>query len=112
MTRQEFEDAIQFSLRGYSSYAELLRQDYIDQREALTRVEAERDELQMLYRSMEENSMGNARELVAAQAQLVEAVGLLKHVKDWFGWGDLPESLSKLDAFLARHAHAEQQEGK
>ncbi|GEM_PF-5759170 len=41
-----------------------------------------------------------------AQAQLAEAVGLLKHVKSWFGWGDLPESLSKLDAFLARHAQA------
>ena len=82
------------------------------QREALARVEAERD----LAVSQRDHNLYSARLMTEAaeeaQAQLAEAVGLLKHVKDWFGWGDLPESLSKLDSFLSRHAQAEQQEAR
>jgi hypothetical protein len=48
--------------------------------------------------------------LSRVEAKLVEAVGLLKSVKDWFGYGDLPESLGKLESFLARHTQGGQQE--
>lgn len=72
------------------------------QREALTRVEADNLQLQLIV-----NSHANMRE--TAQAQLAEAVGLLGEVmqKDGEGWGTLD---GRIESFLARNAKTDQQE--
>lgn len=81
-------------MNKYEFYSKLLQEDFPVQ-----------------YRQdFAEHDSEQCKKIRDLKEQLAESVGLLKHVKDWFGWGELPESLSKVDAFLARHAQAKQQE--
>ncbi|WP_178118399.1 MULTISPECIES: zinc finger-like domain-containing protein [unclassified Pseudomonas] len=84
----------------YADIADELRSRDTAQREALARVEAERD----VERARGDAAVGDANE---AEAQLAEAVGLLGEVmqKDGEGWGTLD---GRIESFLARHAQAEQ----
>lgn len=86
------------------------------QREALERVEAERDALRDQVVKSDAVAMANHFACDAAQAQLAEAVWLMQEtervlrVGDGYGWED--RLANNLAAFLTRHAQAEQQEAQ
>jgi hypothetical protein len=94
----------------YADIADELRARDSAQREALARVEAERDELARCIELHDTIDAG------IAQQQLAEAVKLIRHAKDElrtgpdYGWED--RLAGQLDAFLARHTQAEQQEAQ
>lgn len=94
---------------GMDSTAKLIWRHDLEQREALARVEAERD----AARSRQEHTQSTLRtvlaELQSSQAQLAEAVGLLSAAVDYCYSS---EAYEKGRAFLARHAQAEQQEAQ
>ena len=82
--------------------------DLKDAREALTRVEAERD----AARSRQEHTQSTLRtvlaELQSSQAQLAEAVGIIRDV--YIGSRVSRVEAQSMQTFLARLAQAEQQE--
>ena len=88
-----------------------------EQREALARVEAERDSARItidLWKEQYDSAVRCGNELLAerytAQAQLAEAVGLLNWLKTELD--DFPSLIRVIDKVLARHAQAEQQEAR
>jgi len=94
----------------YADIADELRARDTAQREALARVEAERDEAREFMRINAKSGMTYAEQRDIAQAQLAEAVVLLKEVGAYFGWVPMPSLVGNIANFLARHAQAEQQD--
>lgn len=85
-----------------------LEQFYVigrEEREALARVEAERDEALAL-------AMHYGEQRNEAMSQLAEAVGLLRKVVSSSGFRDLADAEKAISYFLSRHAQAEQQEAQ
>lgn len=86
------------------------------QRESLARVEAERDALRDQVVKSDAVAMANAFACDTAQAQLEEALTLIRDAKEGlrtgpsYGWED--RLATQLGDFLARHAQAEQQEAQ
>lgn len=98
-------------LRNLASKYDVLSGAYATQREALARVEEERNGLRVavqhesaVRRHTSSTLSIVLAELQSSQAQLVDAVGLLKRLYSGHA------GYSELEAFLARHAQAEQQE--
>lgn len=107
MNDEQFEQELQFlSTLASPPLIEQIRARDIAQREALARAEAERDQWQTAYWKQH-------RITGEAQAQLAEAVGLLRKVVAWpaeectYGQEQVQEAAC---AFLVRHAQADQQE--
>ncbi len=126
MNDQQFEESLQVLEQAmWPSTAEKLRSRDTAQREALARLEAERDTAIAQMQNIRKNRDRLNKEqcdtefkLCIAKQQLAEAVGLLKKLRPWMtrlaernGDGDLAEA-ALLDDFLARHAQAEQQKAK
>nr|WP_288355956.1 hypothetical protein [uncultured Pseudomonas sp.] len=131
MNDQQFErDTEALRHRGYVSFVEAVRARDTAQREALARVEAERDtaiaQMQNIRKQRDaiNKELGDtAFNLCIAQQQLAEAMKLIdQHYNDL---GDacgafqsqhdvniVERFLDVLQAFLARHAQAEQQEAQ
>lgn len=110
MNDQQFELAMcELEDKG-SWHSKGLRARDTAQREALARVEAERDEFKRLARENFELVGDQRQSIDTAQAQLAQAVGLLRELRP-----TIPKDVLLLwcidrDAFLSRHAQAEQQE--
>lgn len=125
MNDEQFEHVLKFIQDNWHSGQELagkMRARDTAQREALARVEAERDKVSAVLARVE-NERKNLQEQggklavrwalavnerKAAQAQLAEAVGLLREVEPARYFAD--DLDARVEAFLARHAQAEQQE--
>jgi hypothetical protein len=93
----------------YADIADELRARDTAQREALARVEAERDEALEFMRINARSGMSYAEQRDTAQAQLAEAEGLLSYL---LPRQTSPVSVDKVKTFLASHAQAEQQEAR
>lgn len=111
MNDEQFEATMgAFSQLGWPTTVDDLRARDTAQREALARVEAERD----AARSRQEHTQSTLRtvlvELQSSQAQLAEAVGLLKYAMESSGFREILTLERDIAGFLARHAQAEQQE--
>jgi len=90
--------------RMYES-AKVLRARDTDQREALARVEAERD---VYLADWVREQHGNT----LLQAQLAEAVGFFKALNRSRSYSGMLNIMLDVQEFLARHAQAEQQEAR
>lgn len=114
MNNEQFEYQMRMIEHAYNpTVVTALRARDTAQREVLARVEAERDALRdnlALARSERDRVIALLKKRDTAQAQLAEAVGLLREVELW---SDGTKSwLDKLASFLDRHAQAEQQEAQ
>ncbi len=111
MNDEQFEKAINKIWLFSPSMADQLRARNTAQREALARVEAELEAKTGAHRILENGFHGLKGDLKAVQAQLAEAVGLLRQIDG--GEPLLDCSTAKaLEASLARTAQAEQQEAQ
>lgn len=118
MNDEQFEESLQALEQAmWPSTAEKLRSRDTAQREALARMEAERDtaiaQMQNIRRGRDaiNKELGDAGfNLCIAQQQLAEAVGLLNDPDRGYKHGWFPTQAKKIEDFLARHTQAEQQE--
>lgn len=97
MERKQLEDLIQrlWDQGASIEIMKILEHDK-QQRETLSRAQGERDEFKMLFESMQDNSMGHAKDVA-------EALGLLSGIQYSKSYAELESFMPQVDDFIVRN---------